>query len=324
MRLTATFVVRLFSALLIGTAAFGLFNNVLRIGGAPLLGQPTAVPEVGSTLRFVIVAPHADHPYWAQVRQGALTVGQTINVHVDFTGPHRASVEEQARLINAATAAQVDGIITQGVDHLLVELAITKAVNRGIPVITVDTDSAGPRLAYVGSDNYQAGRRAAEALITQTGGIALVGIVRGGLGPVETDQRVLGFRDGIASAPGVRIAAVESSDMTRTAAGQQALRIRQQHPDVNVFYGTTALDAVGIVQSLSRQGVRDRLLVIGWDDFWETKDPYWQEFDRFVLHQQPEAMGSKAVQLLEAYLRRDRRPSPVHHLPVELRGGAQP
>lgn len=307
--------------LLLGIVAFGLFGNLVGVVGRPMLAEPTPVPESGQTLRFVIVAPQLDHPYWAQIREGATTRAETLNAHVDFFAPRRASVAEQAQLLDTATAAMVDGIITQGVPDPQVMQAITKAVNRGIPVITVDTDSPGPRLAYVGSDNYAAGRLAGQDLLRRMKAPAVVGIIRGNLGPEAADDRVRGFRDALNGAPGVRIAAVETSDLTRTTAGQQALRIRQAHPEVNVFYGTTALDAVGVVQSLRTQGMEGRLLVIGWDDVGDAVDLFGRGFIQSVIHQEPEAMGSRAVQLLEAYLRRDVRPQSVHFLPATLRGG---
>jgi ribose transport system substrate-binding protein len=322
MKISASFVVRFCFVLLLGAAAFGLLSNVLGGIGRPLLGKPTPVPETGKTLRFVIVAPQYDHPYWALVRHGASAMGQTINVHVDFTAPWRASVEEQARLLDTATSAQVDGIITQGVHDPRVAAAIAKAVNRGIPVITVDTDSPGPRLAYVGSDNYQAGQLAARDLIQRMHGEkAVVGIIRGDFGPEDQDERVKGFKDTVAGVAGIQIVAVESSDLTRTAAGQQALKIRQEHPDVNVFYGTTALDAVGVVQSVSSEGMLDRVTVIGWDDVGEAADLVERGLIRSVIHQEPEAMGKRAVQLLEAYLRRDQRPKTTNYTPAVLREG---
>lgn len=321
MKFSTRSVVRFCLLLLIGTAAFAMVNNVWGAARRPIMAEPTAVPETGQTLRFVIVAPQYDHPYWAQVRQGAVAVGARINVHVDFYGPRRASLADQAQLLDTATMAQADGIITQGVHDPQIDQALAKAVNRGIPIITVDTDSPGPRLAYVGSDNYKAGYMAGEDLIRRMKGPAVIGIIRGNLGPEASDERVQGFRDAIAGVPEAKIVAVESSDLTRTAAGQMALKIRQEHPDVNVFYGTTALDAVGVIQSLSKQGLEGRLLVIGWDDVGEAADLFGRGFISSVVHQQPEEMGSRAVQLLEAYLRRDLRPQPMNFTPVSLEGG---
>ncbi|MFZ5814358.1 MAG: substrate-binding domain-containing protein [Bacillota bacterium] len=322
MRFSTGAVVRISLVLLLGTAAFVLFNN-LGVVGRPLLTEASSVPDTSQTLRFVIIAPQYDHPYWEQVRQGALQMAERLNVNLDFFGPRRASVAEQAQLLDTATVAQVDGIITQGVHDPLIQRAIAKAVNRGIPVITVDTDAPGPRLAYVGSDNYQAGQMAALEMLKLQTGPMVIGIIRGSLVPEEADQRVQGFRDALRGKPGVEIAAVESSDLTRTAAGQQALKIRHERPDVNVFYGTTALDAVGVIQSLTTQGLEGRALVIGWDDVGEAADLYDRGFIRIMIHQEPEAMGSRAVELLEAYLRRDQRPPSVNFTPAVLRGGVE-
>jgi ribose transport system substrate-binding protein len=323
MRFSTRTIVRIFLLLLLSTAAFGLLSNLYGVIGRPLLTGATQVPETGEALRFAIVAPQYDHPYWEEVRRGAVAMGAKVGAHVDFYGPRRASLAEQAQLLDQAAMAQVDGIITQGLPDPQIDRAIARAVNRGIPVITVDTDSPGPRLAYVGSDNYAAGQLAARELLRRRTGPAVIGIIRGNLGPEEMDDRVRGFRDTLAGEPDIRIAAVETSDLTRTAAGQQALKIRREHPDVNIFYGTTALDAVGVVQSLTTQGSAGRLIVIGWDDVGEAAELAQRGFISSVVHQLPEEMGSRAVMLMEAYLRRDLRPQPMNYLPVELRGGGE-
>lgn len=313
-------VLRVSLVLLIGTLAFGLARN-LPVLGARLLLPASPLPTGDPPLRFVVVAPEQDHPFWAQVGEGARAAGARLNVSVEFSGPRRASLEGQVQLLDMAAAAQVDGIITQGAPDERIGQAIARAADRGIPVITVETDLPGRRLTYVGSDNYAAGRLAAGELLRRTGGRAVVGIVRGHFGPEEEDDRVRGFRDGLAGAPGVRIAAVAPSSLSRTVAGQQALRILREHPEVTAFYGTTALDAVGIAQSVSALVVQDRILVLGWDTPGETETGVSRGAIGAVVVQQPARMGQRAVELLEAYLRRDVRPAGPELLPVTLRAG---
>jgi len=307
LRLAPGVVLRVSFALLLAVTAFGLAQNLPVITNRSLLPEPAAAAG-GPPLRFVIVAPQVDHPFWLQVQRGAETAAAGLRVSVELTGPRRASLEEQVQLVDTATAAQVDGILTQGVPDPRLAEAIGRAADRGIPVITIGTDLPGRRLAYVGSDNRAAGRRAAAELLRRSDGTAVVGIVRGDFGAAAQDERVLGFREGLADAPGVRIIDSRDSGLSRSAAGQAALGILTEHPEVTALYGTTALDAVGIAQSVAARGLSGRVLVIGWDYVDDAAEYLNDGTIGLLISEEPEEMGRLAVDLLEAYLRRDVRP----------------
>ncbi|MFZ5824323.1 MAG: sugar ABC transporter substrate-binding protein [Bacillota bacterium] len=301
-----------------------LFSTVwnLPIAFAPLLpAYPVVTGE--KPLRFVIVAPLSDSHTWTKVAQGARSASEALQLNVEFTSPRHAAVAEQIRLIDSAAAAQVDGIITLGVPDAEVAAAVARAADRGIPVVTAEVDLPDPgrRLAYVGTDNYEAGRLAAYELLLRTGGKAVVGIVRGHFGPAEEDLRIKGFQDVLATAPDVRIVAIESSNSNRTLAGQKALAIIEQFPDVNVFYATTVQDTIGVAQSITAKGIRNRILLIGWDVNGEADEVLVRGGLHAVILQDPEAMGRRAVQVLEAYLRRDLRPDSTTYIPVMIRSG---
>lgn len=324
MKLSPHLVLRVCFVLLLGVAAFGVFSNLPVIRRSPLVPAAGLAAPAEQPLRFVVVAPQYDHPFWLGVGRGARTAGERLGINVEFTGPRRASLEEQVQLLDQATAAQVDGILTQGVPDPRIARALAKAVDRGIPVITLETDLPDPsvrRLAYVGSDNYQAGLMAAKELLARTGGDAVVGIIRGNLGPEEEDLRVAGFRAGLKSAPGVRVAAVEPSELNRTVAGQKALKLIREHPAITAMYGTTALDAVGIAQSVTALGIKERILVLGWDQVGDTEDYLTRGAIDAVVDEDPQLMGRRAVEAMESYLRRDERPTGLLHTPFALRTG---
>lgn len=323
MRFAPGFILRISFALLLGVVAFGLAENLPVLTARSLLPQAPVAAPGAQPLRFIIVAPQADHPFWLRVQKGAEAAAASLRVSVELTGPRRASLEEMVQLVDTATAAQVDGILTQGVPDQRLADAIARAADRGIPVVTVGTDLPGRRLAYVGSDNYQAGRQAALDLLRRSGGKAVVGIVRGDFGPAEQDERVRGFRDALQGQAGVQLVATRESGMNRTVAGQEALQILAEHPEVTALYGTTALDAVGIAQIVSARGLSGQVQVAGWDYVDETSEYLSSGAISVLVDEDPELMGRLAVALLESYLRRDVRPSSIVGTPVALRHGGE-
>ncbi|MFS8541956.1 MAG: substrate-binding domain-containing protein, partial [Tissierellales bacterium] len=109
--------------------------------------------------KIVIVSHVYGNPYWTQVRLGAEKAAMERGVVIDFQGPDDASVEESIRLIKMAYAAKASGIITYVQDESYYKDIINEIIEDGIPLVTIDSDAENSkRLAYVGTDNVEAGR----------------------------------------------------------------------------------------------------------------------------------------------------------------------
>ncbi len=103
-------------------------------------------------------------------------------------------------------SAKVDGIIIQGVEGKQFVDLVFKGVERGIPIITVDTDvKSSVRKAYVGTDNYYAGQLAGRTIIENTIGEQYVGIVTGRFDAINQQERIEGFKDAIKSTDRIQI-----------------------------------------------------------------------------------------------------------------------
>ncbi len=104
--------------------------------------------------------------------------------------------EDIATTIQAITRGSSQGIVVKAPDHPAVLEAIARAVDRGIPVVTLVTDlPLSRRLCYVGIDNRAAGATAAY-LVTQWGadrdGTVLVTLSSSSFRGEE--EREMGFR----------------------------------------------------------------------------------------------------------------------------------
>lgn len=262
-------------------------------------GRWPLTPVAGAVRRphLVLIAQEAGNPYWQQLREGAEEAARRLGVTLEYTGPARWNVKEHLRLLDMAVASRVDGILVQGLSEAFVPY-IDKAVSRGIPVITVDTDTPSRRLAYVGTDNYASGRRAGETLVALTGGQAVVGIITGSLEAANQRERVQGFRDAVAPYPGIRIAGVEVSDISPIGAVAAAQRLLQQHPDITALVGTSAMDGQGAAQAVQTLGRRGKVLVMGYDAVPETVALLRSGDIHATVVQRPRLMGQRAVEMM--------------------------
>jgi len=95
----------------------------------------------------------------------------------------------------------VDGIAIATSDPTAIAPTIEKAMAKGIPVITLDTDAPqSKRLVYIGTDNYSAGKIAGlvmSDLLGIKGGKVTIGT--GSLTAMNSLERMRGFMDGIAN-----------------------------------------------------------------------------------------------------------------------------
>ncbi|HET6872069.1 MAG TPA: sugar-binding protein [Sporolactobacillaceae bacterium] len=261
------------------------------------------------TYHFVLIPEEVRNPYWQMVKKGADEAGREDKAVIEYTGPIQTSISEHIRFIDEAISSKVDGIITQGLSPSQMTSVINKAVEQGIPVITIDTDAPNSkRAAYVGTDNYEAGVTAGLALAKATHGKANVAIIIGSEVSANQQQRVKGFRDALKAYPKIKIVAMESSNISRIQAAEKTFDIYKQHPDVNAFFGTSALDGLGIASVTSSSLSKTKPFIIGFDDLPDTLNYIKEGKINETVAQEPYLMGYRSVKLMIALLKGEQIP----------------
>ena len=112
---------------------------------------------------MVTHSPESDS-YWVSVSQGARQAGKDLGVNVQYRGTdsNLNDPNQQRRNLEAAIAADPDGIIVSDPTPASLNATIKKASEAGIPVILVnqggDQVAEVGALAFVGDDPADAGR----------------------------------------------------------------------------------------------------------------------------------------------------------------------
>jgi ribose transport system substrate-binding protein len=176
---------------------------------------------------------------------------------------------------------------------------INKVIQGGIPLVTVDSDAENShRLAYVGTDNVEAGRVGGKEVIRQIGTEGKVAIIMGGKSVKNQIERVEGFKDYISSNSNIAIAAIESSDSYLLEAELGAEKILNQHPDIKALFCTSALDGLGAAKAVKSLGLVGKVKIVCFDDLPETLDNIEKGIITSTVVQQPYVMGYKAVNII--------------------------
>ncbi|MUG47571.1 sugar-binding protein [Paenibacillus woosongensis] len=256
--------------------------------------------EGNGTQRYhiVLIEQERYHPYWEMVEKGAQQAAEEYGIDIEFVGAVRNNMDEQLNLLEKAIAARVDAIIVQGLNEEKFTPLIDKAVARGIPVVTIDTDAPDSnRLAYVGTDNLAAGESLGRLVVERTGGSGKIGVIIGSELAESQLQRLDGLKQVVEQYGGLEIVAVRSSNISHMEAIQQASEMLREHPEIGIMVGTSATDALGMLQA-AKSLKRDDLTIIGFDNQKETLAAIRSGGIQATVAQQPYLMGGMAVKLL--------------------------
>jgi len=186
-----------------------LCTTALFILGVLLAGGVFAEEK---TLTFAWIPKALDNPVFELGRDGAFVKAQELTETTDYTvevfyvGSVASDAAEQSRVVEDVIARGVDGIgISCNDPDALIDV-INKAVEAGIPVMTWDSDAPdSERFTYLGVSNYDGGIAAAELLIHFMGEEGDVALLTGVPGAFNLEERIRGFKDGVADYPGIEI-----------------------------------------------------------------------------------------------------------------------
>jgi simple sugar transport system substrate-binding protein len=147
--------------------------NILSKGLAALAlaaaALPVAItPAAAEGERFVLVshAPDSDS-WWNTIKNAIALAGEQMGVTVEYRNPPTGDLADMARIIEQAAASGPDGIIATIADFDVLSGPLGDAVDRGIPVITINSGTIEQSkeigaLLHVGQPEYDAGFGAGE------------------------------------------------------------------------------------------------------------------------------------------------------------------
>ena len=249
--------------------------------------------------RIALIAHVKNNPYWMVVKKGAEAAAKERGCILEYYGSSTANVYEDLNLIDMNIAAKVDGLITYVQEEEKYTPSINKAIDKGIPVITVETDAkSSKRISYVGTDNAAAGRMAGEVLWQKTNGEANIGIIMAGLTTTNQVERVDGFKKFLATKSRLNIIATESSNSYELNAKLAAKKIISEYPEVNFLYCTSAVDGIGAAKAIVEEGLQGKVSIICFDDLPDTLTFIKNGTIYASIVQRPYDMGYESVNMI--------------------------
>jgi ribose transport system substrate-binding protein len=255
--------------------------------------------DKSKTTDIALVTKALDSEWWQRVKAGGEEAAKAVpGVRLAVLAPEReVNIDQQVSILEDQITKHVAALAVApaGVSEILPVLEKAKAA--GIPVVIMDTDINWPgKLCYVGADNRHAGKLAGEHIAKVLDGKGKVAVIRGILGVATHEDRLAGFRDGIAASPGVNLVAVQPANSERALGMSVMENLLTTYPDLRAVFATNDQMALGAVEAIAARNLTGKVQVVGVDATAEAIHAI--EAGRLAadVAMHPEALGSKAVE----------------------------
>ncbi|MBD5547873.1 MAG: sugar ABC transporter substrate-binding protein [Lachnospiraceae bacterium] len=115
---------------------------------------------------YILISDSDEDTFWEKVYEEARNYGEAEGVYLEWGGRELTMDYLKEELMKIAIASNVDGIILEGDGSEGVRELIDEAVDHGIPVVAVMTDSYdSKRQSFVGIGNHDLGREYGRQII---------------------------------------------------------------------------------------------------------------------------------------------------------------
>jgi len=271
----------------------------------------TGRPQVGVTLLTEA------HVFYQDLKRGMLAAADSLGIDLHIVAGEWDLARQTAQVQSFLTQ-KMDAIVIAPVNSSGIVSAVTEAREAGVPVFTADIAAdGGGVIAHIASDNRQGGRLLGEYLAHRLGDSGAVAILDQ---PTITSvqERVAGFREAIASHPGITIVADPAVERgLRDVAKQKTDNLLASGRRVDAIFGSNDDCALGALAAVQAAGRTD-ILIVGYDATPEARTAIGGSTPLVAdAVQHPEQIGRRAIETVAAYLRGDSVP-PVIAVPVSL------
>jgi ribose transport system substrate-binding protein len=225
----------------------------------------TSVPARPPGLRIAMIAKSTTNPIFVSARKGAETAAKELGekhrvpIEIVWMTPDHEDAQVQALAIAQAVKDRVSAILISCSDAEKVTGAINDAVDRGVPVMTFDSDAAeSKRFAFYGVDDEKLGRtvmRELAALLHKKGSVA---ILAGNAAAPNLRKRLDGVKKEAALNPGIKIVGTFNHPETARDAAAEVIAVQTANPQIQgwAMIGGWALFTPRLMKDLDPKKVK--------------------------------------------------------------------
>jgi ribose transport system substrate-binding protein len=204
-------------------------------------GSESAKPATSSPqgLKIAMIAKSSTNPVFLSARTGAeaaakeLSAKSGVPVEISWLTPPSEDGQVQAQRIAQAVNEGANAVLISCSDAGKVTGAINDAVDRGVPVMTFDSDAPeSKRFAFYGVDDVKTGQSVMDELAKQMGEKGSVAILAGNQNAPNLRKRADGVREAAKKYPNIKIVDTFYHIETAEDAAAEVLRVQGAYPQI--------------------------------------------------------------------------------------------
>jgi len=226
-------------------------------------GGSSATPEP-KVVKLAFVTNNTSE-FWKIAGNGVHKYEQEGKVQVDIKMPPNGKTEEQNQIL--------ENLVSQGYDAIAVSVIAPKdqvpVLDRAAAktrLITFDSDAAASkRLLYVGTINYEAGKKLGERIVQLLPKGGKMAVFVGFFSADNAGQRLKGIEDAIAG-HGIEIVEKREDQTDRAKARSNVEDILNARPDLALVCGLWSYNGPAIAAALEGTGKKGKVLAAVFDE----------------------------------------------------------
>jgi ribose transport system substrate-binding protein len=202
--------------------------------------KPAAVASSkGKKYTIGVIAKSQSNPVFVAAHTGAVAAAKDlsakygIEVTIDWRTPANEDAQQQAQYLEQLVSTGVSGISLSCTDAKVLTAAINSAADKGVPVITFDSDAPdSKRIAYYGMDDYDCGKQLMSEMSKLLNGKGTIAILGGNQNAPNLQKRIAGAKDEMKNHPGLKLKDAYYHGETAPEAVAKIEQVQGANPDI--------------------------------------------------------------------------------------------
>ncbi len=248
-------------------------------------------------VEIAVIPKSFSHQFWLTVKAGAEQAGKELGVKIVWQGTAKETeIEQQINIVQDMINRGVSAIVLAASDANALIGIVEVAINKGIPVITIDSGvNSDKPLSFVATDNVAGAKIAAETLAKLIGEEGEVGLIPFVAGAATSEMRERGFKEGIANYPNIKLVSTLYSDSNVAKAMDVTNDMLTSFPNIKGIFAANESSAVGCAQAIRSKGKAGQVKIVAFDAAEEEIQALKEGVIQALIVQNPFKMGYLGV-----------------------------
>jgi ribose transport system substrate-binding protein len=249
----------------------------------------------GAAIKIAFVTNNSSD-FWNIAQKGVEKFEKEANIKVDMKRPD-GSTQDQNRIL--------DDLVTNGYHGIAISPISPKDQTRKLNdvaaktnLICQDSDAAGSnRLAYIGTNNYEAGKAAGEQIVKLLPQGGKIAVFVGTFSADNATQRFKGIDDAI-KGHNITVAAKKEDNKQASTARANVDDVLNAQGDVKVLVGLWSYNGPQIAKGIEQANKKGQVLAVVFDEESGTLDAIESGTIKCTVVQKPFEFGYRSSKLL--------------------------